>query len=116
MKKYQMNKLFAFILFVFTSVNGLACAEHEAQSRQSEYEKFLAKVNTPGQDIQLDVPKISCMACASKIKKALKPLQGVEHIEVDVDTKKLRFICQNCDSDAIKAKLQEIGYPAAEKS
>lgn len=116
MKKNQVNKLFVYIFLVFTSINGLACAEHEAQNHQSEYEKFLAKVNTPGKDVQLDIPKISCMACASKIKKALKPLQGVDHIDVDVDTKKLRFKCHNCDSDAIKTKLQEIGYPAAEKS
>lgn len=121
MKKMLQNSLIALALSF--NLAALACAEHAHQadgnnspSQKSDYALFLAKANAPGKQMEYLIPNISCMGCAHKIKKTLKPLEGVSEIKVDADTKKLNFQCQGCDLESIKAKLKEIEYPIAENT
>lgn len=96
----------------------LACQNHSDVDHEHTFSAFLAKTNAPflGKQVQYSIPSISCMSCAYKIKKALKPITGVQEIKVDVDTHTLHFKCDHCDQDEVQNKLQEIGYPVSKST
>lgn len=85
-------------------------------ARACEHHAHASGAKSSGANTEWLVPKVHCMGCAHKIKKNLKPMEGVSSVNVDVTTHKLKFQCQDCDLDAVKAKLQEIGYPASEST
>jgi copper chaperone len=61
----------------------------------------------------LDVPNISCHHCVNTIKRELSPLQGVEKVDADVQSKKVTLSLAN-DQVLVEVlkTLDEIGYPA----
>lgn len=62
----------------------------------------------------LNVPKISCGHCVASIQNELKEMEGVTQVSGDPQSKKITVEFQAPASLAqIKAKLDEIGYPAA---
>jgi len=60
------------------------------------------------------VPNISCNHCVMHVQKALRPLEGVRIVDVDLATKSVTV---EFDAPAtelqLKAVLAETGYPAA---
>ncbi|HVJ66266.1 MAG TPA: heavy metal-associated domain-containing protein [Bdellovibrionota bacterium] len=120
LKSLLKNNLVALALVGATLAGSAAhaCAEHEAAAaHDSEASKFIADSKSASAKLtELQIPKVSCQACAYKIRKGLKPLPGVHQVEVDDTTKTLRFRCDKCDMNDVKAKLIEIGYPAAENT
>ncbi len=63
----------------------------------------------------LIVPDISCSHCVSRVDKALRNLVGVREVSVDLDSKRvsIQFDPDVTSLEAIKAALDDIGYPAA---
>lgn len=63
----------------------------------------------------LRVPDISCEHCAHTIHETLTPLDGVEHVDVDIDKKevRLRYEEGKANLQAIRAALAEEGYPVS---
>jgi copper chaperone CopZ len=58
------------------------------------------------------VPNISCHHCTSTIQRELLELDGVELVEADPATKRVRVRWQTPASwEEIAATLAEIGYP-----
>ena len=58
---------------------------------------------------------ISCGHCKATIEGDLTQAPGVRSVEVDVDAKAVRVVYDDSETtpDAIRAKLTDIGYPAA---
>ncbi|WP_157375300.1 heavy metal translocating P-type ATPase [Alcanivorax hongdengensis] len=53
----------------------------------------------------------SCQGCAGKIRRALETVEGVEQVQVDLDTQRVT-ISGEANPDALQAALQESGYAA----
>jgi copper chaperone CopZ len=113
----------AIFLFAFSLTTYAACADTEKSSTATTTSndpvaRALSSVTdkSSGAVTELHIAKVSCMSCAYKIRKGLKPVAGVTNIKVDPETQTLRYECQNCDHEAVKAKLEEIGYPASNKT
>jgi copper chaperone len=70
-------------------------------------------VSSTLQEITLVAPDISCAHCVSTIKRSLGDLGGVEHVEVDPETKRIeiRFDPARVNLDQIEATLDDEGYP-----
>ncbi len=61
----------------------------------------------------LKVPNISCEHCVKTIKRELEMLDPVASVSGEVDTKMVTVeYVDGGDSDAVRATLEEIGYPA----
>ena len=58
------------------------------------------------------VPKVHCNHCALTIKEEVGEVEGVEGVEVDVDSKVVTVRGAVAD-DAVRSALAEAGYEAA---
>jgi copper chaperone CopZ len=65
--------------------------------------------------IELTVPDISCEKCRSNIEGDLAGEPGMEQVTVDVATKRVHIAYdqQQTGPERLRARLSEIGYPAA---
>jgi len=63
----------------------------------------------------LIVPDMSCSHCVSRVDRALRSLDGVEGVSVDLDSKRVtvQFDPSVTSLEKIEAKLEAIGYPSA---
>ncbi|GKT11907.1 MAG: copper chaperone [Thiomicrorhabdus sp.] len=64
----------------------------------------------------ISVENIKCGGCANSIRQKLTALEGIESVDVDVDTGQITIsLASQVDQDSmeakIKAKLLSIGYP-----
>ena len=66
-------------------------------------------------DLALVAPDISCDHCKHTIETELPTLAGVGQVQVEVPTKTVRLVYDGAviDEPAIRARLDEIGYPVA---
>jgi copper chaperone CopZ len=58
------------------------------------------------------VPKVHCGHCAMTIKEEVGELEGVEDVDVDVDSKRVAVRGDNVTDDVVRKVLAEVGYPA----
>ncbi|KHL69002.1 MULTISPECIES: heavy-metal-associated domain-containing protein [Pseudomonas] len=61
--------------------------------------------------IELMVEGMTCGNCAKHVDEALRPLAGVQNVEVDLAGGRVR-ITGDADSAALIAALDDAGYPA----
>lgn len=61
--------------------------------------------------IELNVQDMTCVSCVKHVTEALQPLPGVEAVEVDLATGRVR-VSGTPDSDTLLAALDEAGYSA----
>ena len=62
--------------------------------------------------ITVKTPDITCGGCANSIKNALGKMDGIEKVEVDVDTKTVSIEHgAQISRQQIEAKLDDIGLP-----
>lgn len=59
------------------------------------------------------VRNVKCAGCASAIQDGLKPLPGVEDVQVSVESGEVTVSGSEISREAIAAKLTELGYPLA---
>lgn len=62
--------------------------------------------------LELDVENVKCGGCASAIQGGLKPLDGVEDVEVEIENSHVSISGGPFSETAIREKLAELGYPA----
>jgi copper chaperone CopZ len=65
------------------------------------------------QTMTYTVPKIHCDHCAASIKEEVSEVDGVEAVEVDVDTKVVTIGGIDLSDAAIRAAIRGAGYEAA---
>jgi copper chaperone len=61
----------------------------------------------------LTAPDISCDHCKQTIESKLGQAPGVQHVEVEVDTRHvgIDYDAEETDEDALRNEMAEIGYP-----
>ena len=60
-----------------------------------------------------NVPAIHCEHCAMSIREEVSEVEGVEDVEVDLDTKVVTISGHALDDAALRAAIAEAGYAAA---
>jgi copper chaperone CopZ len=63
--------------------------------------------------VTYNVPKVHCNHCAMTIKEEVSEVEGVEAVEVDVNSKLVTVRGENVADDAVRHALAEAGYEAA---
>jgi Cd2+/Zn2+-exporting ATPase len=65
--------------------------------------------------LSLDLPiaGMSCGACVQRLREALEALPGVEGAEVAVGSVRLRYYPEALSGDAIRARIEAVGYRIA---
>ena len=63
--------------------------------------------------ISYSVPTIHCAHCAMSIREEVGEVEGVEDIDVDLDSKVVTIRGRALDDAALRAAIVEAGYEAA---
>lgn len=62
---------------------------------------------------EIQVQNLKCMGCAGTIKKKLSSIDGLDTIEVDVESSKVSFEYKRDEQlELVKDTLLKIGYPS----
>ena len=59
------------------------------------------------------VPAIHCAHCALSIREEVSEVDGVEDVDVDLDSKAVTVTGRELDDAALRAAIVEAGYEAA---
>ena len=65
------------------------------------------------QTLTYSVPAIHCKHCAMSIRDEVSEVDGVETVDVDLDTKVVTITGAAVDDGAVRAAIEEAGYEAA---
>jgi copper chaperone CopZ len=63
--------------------------------------------------ITYTVPAIHCAHCAMSIREEVAEVEGVEDVDVDLDSKIVTISGRELDDAALRAAIVEAGYEAA---
>ena len=66
-----------------------------------------------GDSVSYSVPAIDCAHCAMSIREEVGEVEGVEDIDVDLDSKVVTVRGRALDDAALRAAIVEAGYEAA---
>jgi copper chaperone CopZ len=59
------------------------------------------------------VPAIHCAHCAMSIREEVSEVEGVDEVDIDLDTKVVTVQGHELDDAALRAAIVEAGYEAA---
>jgi copper chaperone len=59
------------------------------------------------------VPGMSCSHCVAAVTEEVRAVEGVESVDVDLDTKLVVVRGDDLADDALRAAIDEAGYAAA---
>lgn len=59
------------------------------------------------------VPGMSCGHCKAAVEEALSAVEGVEEVDVELDSKFVRVRGQALADERLRAAIEEAGYEAA---
>lgn len=60
------------------------------------------------------VPAMHCGHCSEAVTEEVRAVEGVEQVDVDLDTKIVRVSGAALDDGAVRAAIDEAGYEATE--
>lgn len=63
--------------------------------------------------VTYSVPAIHCDHCAMSIREEISEVEGVDHVEVDLDAKVVTVHGRELSDERLRAAIQEAGYEAA---
>lgn len=63
--------------------------------------------------ITYTVPGMSCGHCESAVKGGVSAVEGVENVDVDLDTKLVTVTGTNLSDEALRAAIDDAGYDIA---
>ena len=63
--------------------------------------------------VTYDVPAVHCAHCAMSIREEVSEVEGVEDVDVDLETKVVTVRGSALDDAALRAAIGEAGYEAA---
>jgi copper ion binding protein len=76
----------------------------------------LSAQNTAPQIKTVSVPVegMSCVSCAARVKRTLKGIDGVQHVEVSLERREavVRFVPDKVTPERLEAAINELGYKA----
>jgi copper chaperone CopZ len=59
------------------------------------------------------VPAVHCEHCVMSIREEVSEVEGVEDVDVDLETKVVTISGRQLDDAALRAAIEEAGYQAA---
>lgn len=62
--------------------------------------------------VTYSVPAIHCAHCGMSIREEVSEVEGVEQVEVDIDTKVVTIRGHELCDERLRAAIQEAGYEA----
>ena len=65
------------------------------------------------ESVTYTVPAIHCAHCAMSIREEISEVEGVEVIDVDLDSKLVTVSGRELDDGKLRAAIEEAGYEAA---
>ena len=63
--------------------------------------------------VTYSVPAIHCAHCAMSIREEVSEVEGVDDVDVDLDSKVVTISGNELDDSALRAAIVEAGYEAA---
>ncbi len=63
--------------------------------------------------ISYTVPGMTCAHCRAAVTDEVAEVEGVQRVEVDLETKRVTVLGSNLDDARIRAAIVEAGYEAA---
>jgi copper chaperone len=78
--------------------------------RQSFHDQLCCE-ESPMKTVELQVQGMSCGSCVKHVTEALRPLEGVSDVTVDLQAGRVK-VSGDSDNHALLAALQDAGYPA----
>jgi copper chaperone len=63
--------------------------------------------------VSYTVPAIHCAHCGMSIREEVSEVQGVEFVDVDIDSKVVTIRGRELSDEKLRAAIQEAGYEAA---
>jgi len=63
--------------------------------------------------VTYSVPAIHCAHCAMSIREEVSEVEGVELVDVDLDSKVVTVSGRELDDATLRAAIEEAGYEAA---
>jgi copper ion binding protein len=64
-------------------------------------------------ELTYSVPGMSCEHCKTAITTEVSAVDGVQAVNVDLDTKQVAVRGNNLDDEAVRAAIDEAGYDIA---
>jgi copper chaperone CopZ len=59
------------------------------------------------------VPGMSCSHCVAAVTEEVSAVPGVDHVTVDLETKRVEVRGEHLDDAAVRAAIDEAGYDVA---
>jgi copper chaperone CopZ len=68
----------------------------------------------PVKTVSIPVEGMSCVACAARVKRTLKGIEGVQHVEVSLELRDamVRFLPKKVTPERLEAAINALGYKA----
>jgi copper chaperone CopZ len=63
--------------------------------------------------VSFTVPAIHCAHCGMSIREEVSEVEGVEAVDVDIDTKVVTIRGRELSDEKLRAAIHEAGYEAA---
>lgn len=63
--------------------------------------------------VTYSVPAINCDHCAMSIREEVSEVDGVDHVDVDLDAKVVTVHGRELSDERLRAAIREAGYEAA---
>lgn len=108
-RKYSFGR---FLIYTFAAVLMISNFATAADSASSEKKPEAASSLQVFNSVKIPTEGMSCMSCTSSIKKALKGIDGVTDVEVNLVDRAVRvnFLDTKVSAKAIVQKINELGY------
>ena len=66
-----------------------------------------------GEMVTYSVPAIHCAHCGMSIREEVSEVEGVEQVDVDIESKVVTIRGHELSDEKLRAAIQEAGYEAA---
>ncbi len=64
--------------------------------------------------VSIPVEGMSCVSCAARVRRTLKSIDGVQHVEVSLERREavVRFAADKVTSERLESAINSLGYKA----
>jgi copper chaperone CopZ len=102
-------KIGSSVLLVLLLINGYV-QKYLAGKRINESKIGEAEIVNDMNEKTVKVSGMTCNHCKANVQNNLSSIQGIENIEVDLESGKVRMTGETIDLAKVKSKVESIGY------
>jgi uncharacterized membrane protein YraQ (UPF0718 family)/copper chaperone CopZ len=105
----QWLKIASSVVLVLLLINGYV-QKHLAGKRNNASKNAVAEIENGMTEKTIKVSGMTCNHCKSNVQNNLSGIDGIENIEVDLESGKVRMTGETIDLAEVKNKVESIGY------